>query len=89
MVIERFKNQDAQAIHQRFVEHGRMMPDGLTYVDSWVEANYDRCFLLVTCDDSKLLQRWVMKWQDLIEFEFIPVAPSKAAWESFSGVTSQ
>jgi Protein of unknown function (DUF3303) len=77
MVIERFKNQDARAIHQRFVEKGRMMPQGLTYVDSWVEANYDRCFQLMECDAPGLLQQWVIKWQDLVEFEFIPVVPSK------------
>ena len=57
--------------------------DGTEYVDSWVEANYDRCFQLVKCDDPSLLQQWVMQWQDLVEFEFIPVVPSKDAWQSF------
>ena len=88
MVIERFKNQDARAIYQRFQENGRMMPDGLTYVDSWVEANYNRCFQLMDCNDPKLLQQWVVRWQDLVEFEFIAVVPSKDAWASFSADAS-
>lgn len=88
MVIERFKNQDAKAIHRRFVEKGRMMPEGLTYVDSWVEANYDRCFQLMICDDPKLLQQWVLQWQDLVEFEFVPVVPSKNAWEGFAATSA-
>jgi len=90
MVIERFKNRDARAIHRRFTENGRMMPDGLAYVDSWIEANYDRCFQLMSCNDPRLLQQWVLQWQDLVEFEFIPVVPSKAAWEAFPmGTASQ
>jgi tRNA splicing endonuclease len=44
MVIEKFKNKDALAVYRRFREHGRMMPDGLKYVESWIEANFDRCF---------------------------------------------
>jgi hypothetical protein len=89
MVIERFKNQDARAVHQRFSENGRMLPDGLTYLDSWVEGNYNRCFQLMSCDDPSLLQKWAVRWQDLVELEFIPVVPSRAAWESFSAPTVQ
>ena len=55
MVIERFKNRDAVAVYRRFREQGRMMPEGLTYVGSWVEANFDRCFQLMECDDLRLL----------------------------------
>ncbi len=76
MVIERFKNQDAQAVYKRFQEQGRMMPDGLKYIDSWVEANFNRCFQLMECDDPVLFQQWIAKWQDLMEFEIVPVAPS-------------
>jgi hypothetical protein len=76
MVIERFKNRDAKAIYDRFLKEGRMTPEGLTYQGSWVEANFERCFQLIECSDANLLQQWVVNWQDLIEFEFIPVAPS-------------
>lgn len=77
MVIERFRNQDAKAVYRRFQEKGRMSPEGLTYVGSWIEANFDRCFQLMECDDVRLLQEWVTSWSDLADFEIVPVVPSK------------
>ena len=76
MVIERFKGRDPAPIYARLRERGRAMPDGLRYLDSWVEANFDRCFQLMECDDARLLQKWVLFWDNLIEFEFVPVVPS-------------
>lgn len=76
MVIERFRNRDAKPIYRRLREKGRGMPDGLKYVGSWIEANFDRCFQLMECDDARLLQQWVAAWSDLIEFEIVPVVPS-------------
>ncbi|MEB3177840.1 MAG: DUF3303 family protein [Nostocaceae cyanobacterium] len=81
MVIERFKNSDAQAVYDRLLREGRMMPEGLTYMGSWVEANFDRCFQLMECDDITLLQQWVLQWRDLGEFEFVPVVPSEQVVE--------
>ena len=82
MVIERFKNRDALAIYRRFKEQGRLMPEGLRYVESWIEANFDRCFQLMECDDPLLLQQWIIRWQDLIEFEIVAVAGSKETREA-------
>jgi hypothetical protein len=76
MVIERFRHRDARAVYRRFREQGRGAPDGLTYVDSWIEASLDRCFQLMQCEDARLLQQWVAAWSDLIEFEIVPVVPS-------------
>jgi hypothetical protein len=76
MVIERFKNGDAKAVYRRLRDQGRGMPDGLRYVNSWIEASFDRCFQLMECDDVRLLQQWVAAWSDLMEFEIVPVAPS-------------
>ena len=76
MVVERFKNRDAKAVYRRFRDHGRGAPEGLTDVGSWIEANFDRCFQLMECDDPRLLQAWVAFWSDLIEFEIVPVVPS-------------
>ena len=76
MVIERFKNRDAKAVYRRFREQGRGMPDGLRYVCSWIEVNFDRCFQVMECEDARLLQQWVTFWSDLIEFEIVPVAAS-------------
>jgi hypothetical protein len=84
MVIEHFKNRDAVAVYRRFREQGRMMPEGLNYVDSWVEANFDRCFQLMECDDLRLLQQWVLQWQDLGEFDIVPVVPSKETMETIT-----
>ena len=84
MVIERFRNRDAKPVYRRFREQGRGTPEGLKYVGSWIEANFDRCFQLMECDDALLLQRWMMHWRDLMEFEIVPVSPSRAVRELFS-----
>ena len=79
MVIERFKERDGKAVYRRLREAGRGAPEGLRYVDSWVEANFERCFQLMECDDARLLQPWVAIWADLVEFEIVPVVPSAEA----------
>ena len=81
MVIERFKNGDAAPVYRRFHERGRMLPEGLQYVASWIEANHERCFQLMECDDIKLFDEWIACWQDLVEFEIAPVVSSKEAAE--------
>ena len=86
MVIERFKNRDAVAVYRRFREQGRMAPEGLTYVGSWVEANFDRCFQLMECDDARLFQQWVARWHDLADFEIVPVVPSQETAETIDPI---
>ncbi|HVZ00281.1 MAG TPA: DUF3303 family protein [Dongiaceae bacterium] len=78
MVIEHFRNQDAKAVYARFRERGRMMPEGLTFVASWVSADLGRCFQVMECDDVTLLQRWAAAWSDLVAFEIVPVTEGKA-----------
>jgi len=82
MVIERFKNRDALPVYRRLRDKGRMMPDGLTYLDSWVETNFDRCFQLMECSNPSLFQPWIAQWNDLIDFEIVPVLPSQEVRES-------
>ncbi|MBV8774025.1 MAG: DUF3303 family protein [Deltaproteobacteria bacterium] len=77
MVIERFRAQNAKAIYSRFREKGRLMPDGIGLVGSWVTADLSRCFQIMECDDVTLLQRWAAEWSDLIEFEIVPVVPGQ------------
>ena len=79
MVIERFRNRDAVAVYKRFREHGRMAPEGLRYINSWVEPNFDRCFQLMECEDQKLFAEWTANWEDLAEFEIVPVVTSQEA----------
>ena len=79
MVIERFKNRDARAVYQRLRESGRMMPDGLNYIDSWVESTFSRCFQLMECHDPRLFDQWTVHWKDLMDFEIIPIITSQEA----------
>ena len=79
MVIERFKNRDAEAVYRRYHEKGRMMPEGLQYVASWTERNFDRCFQVMECDDTALFQRWIDNWKDLVDFGIVPVLPRSEA----------
>ena len=84
MVIERFKNHDAVPVYERYREKGRMMPDGLKYIDSWVERDLGRCFQLMECDDPQLLRQWTSQWQDLVDFEIASVITSKEAAEAIA-----
>jgi Protein of unknown function (DUF3303) len=84
IVIERFKNRDAKAVYRRFRDKGRTAPDGLSYVESWVETNFDRCFQLMECGDVRLLEQWANHWRDLVDFDFVPVRRSKEAAELIS-----
>src|SRR5258706_15855873 len=89
MVIERFRNRDAMPIYRRLRESGRMMPDGLEYIDSWVEPNFDRCFQLMKTEDLSLLQRWVAVWGDLMEFEIVPVVHSKETRQTIEALIAR
>jgi Protein of unknown function (DUF3303) len=82
MVIERFPNQDAVPAYRRVRDGGRSLPQGLSYVGSWVEPNFDRCFQLMECDDLRLLQEWILTWRGPgISFEIVPVVPSQQTCE--------
>jgi hypothetical protein len=85
MVIEDFRGRDRKAIYRRFRDKGRMLPDGLRFVSSWVAADMSRCFQLMEADDIALFQRWVAEWCDLAEFEILPVVQGKDTAEALSG----
>ena len=78
MVIERFR-AGARPIYERFGEQGRLMPDGLEFVAAWVTADLGRVFQVMECDDITLLQAWVANWEDIVEFEIVPVVPGGTA----------
>ena len=78
MILERYKD-GPEPVYRRFREHGRMAPDGLRYVDSWVTTDYGRCYQVMECEDPALLQHWMARWKDLVDFEVIPVVTSAAA----------
>jgi hypothetical protein len=84
MIVETFKNKDAVPVYRRFRDRGRLAPEGLTYVSSWVDENLERCFQLMETDDRALLDQWMANWQDLVDFEVYPVMSSKDAAEKIS-----
>lgn len=81
MIIERFKDRDPKPIYHHLRDKGRGLPEGLKYIDSWIEPNFDRCFQIMECDDPRLLQEWILHWGDLASFEIVPVVPSKQTRE--------
>jgi len=79
MVIERFKPGMAAEIYRRALERGRQLPAGLEYIESWVDLKFSRCFQLMRTDDVALFDVWIAAWNDLTDFEVIPVRTSKEA----------
>ena len=87
MIVEHFKG-DAGPVYRRFREHGRLAPEGLRYVSSWVTQDLQRCFQVMECDDPRLLQEWMDRWKDLVDFEVTPIVTSQeaaaAVWASLA-----
>jgi hypothetical protein len=79
MVIEHFRNGDPAPVYRRFAAKGRMAPEGLVYVSSWVTDDLTRCFQVMECDDRALLEKWMEQWKDLVRFEVVPVVTSAQA----------
>jgi hypothetical protein len=79
MVIEHFRGGDAVPVYRRFRDRGRLAPDGLRYVASWVSTDLRRCYQVMECDDPALLSRWTECWHDLVEFEIVSVMTSADA----------
>ena len=81
MIVEHFKNGDAAPVYRRFRDRGRLAPDGLTYVASWVDVKLERCYQLMKTADPALLDQWMAQWSDLVSFEVHPVISSNEASE--------
>jgi hypothetical protein len=81
MVIERYRDGDAVPVYRRFRDRGRLAPDGLTYVQSWVDDKLERCYQLMETDDRSLLDAWIANWSDIVDFEVYPVMTSAEAAE--------
>jgi hypothetical protein len=86
LVIERFKGGDARPIGERFAREGRMLPEDVRYVESWVETDGSKCFQLVEAPNREALNPWTERWADLVDFEITPVLTSAEFW---SGVHSR
>jgi hypothetical protein len=79
MVIEHYRPGRAPEVYRRFRERGRMAPAGLRYVTSWVDFKFERCFQVMEADDEALFKEWTANWDDLIDFEIVPVRTSAEA----------
>jgi hypothetical protein len=79
MVVEHFKNKDAVPVYRRFRDRGRLAPEGLIYISSWVDDQFERCYQLMETDDRRLLEEWIANWSDLVDFEVHAVVPSGEA----------
>lgn len=79
MVVESFNAGAVRAVYARLAKKGRMMPDGLTYLDSWISQDLGRCYQLMECDDPALFEPWIAAWSDLASFEIVPVISSAEA----------
>lgn len=79
MVVEHYKGGDALPVYRRFRERGRLAPEGLTYVSSWVDESLRHCFQLMETDDRDLLDQWIARWSDIVDFEVFPVMTSQEA----------
>lgn len=84
MVIERFKNADPAPVYRRFQGRGRLMPQGVEYHGSWVTEDLAGCYQVMECADRSLLDEWIANWQDLTDFEVIPVVTSAEALNAVS-----
>lgn len=88
MVVETFRH-GAAPVYERAAERGRLLPDGLRYVDSWIDEGLGRCFQLMETDDARLLDEWTARWSDLVEFEVVPVIGSADAAARVLGTTER
>ena len=77
VIVETFK--DHVAVYRRFRDRGRLAPDGLNYINSWVTPDVTRCYQVMECADRSLLDDWLAQWKDIVDFEVIPVITSAQA----------
>ena len=79
VVVEKFHGGDPVPVYRRFRDRGRLAPEGLNYIASWVSNDLTRCFQIMECDDRALLDRWIANWSDIVDFEVIPAMTSAEA----------
>jgi hypothetical protein len=79
MIVEHFRGGDPLPVYRRFRDRGRLAPDGLRYVSSWVTDDLRQCWQVMDCDDETLLRQWIAAWEDIVDFEVFPVVTSADA----------
>lgn len=81
MAVEHFKNKDALPVYRRFRDRGRLAPEGVQYISSWVDEKLERCCQIMEADERHLIDRWIENWNDIVDFDVFPVLTSKEAAE--------
>ena len=81
MIIERFRQGKVKELYKRFDEKGRMMPDGLGYINSWIDENITVCYQIMQTESIEKIYEWISHWNDLADFEVISVITSAQAKE--------
>jgi hypothetical protein len=84
MIVEHFKNDDPIPVYRRFRDQGRLAPDGLQYVSSWVDDKLENCFQIMETSNRNLLDQWIEHWSDIVEFDIFPIISSKEASEKIA-----
>ena len=84
LVIEDFRDGDPIPVYRRFRDRGRLMPAGIEYRGSWVTQDLRRCFQIMECEDRRLLDQWMANWDDITDFEVVPVVTSAEALAAVS-----
>jgi hypothetical protein len=84
MIVEHFKDKDAVPVYRRFRDHGRLAPEGLVYISSWVDRQFERCYQVMEAENPELIAEWIANWSDLVEFVVYPVITSKEAAEKIA-----
>jgi Protein of unknown function (DUF3303) len=81
MVIERFDPRKLKELYQRFAEKGRMLPEGVEFINSWIDEPVSTCYQLMEAVSPEKISEWTCLWEDLAVFEVIPVISSAEARE--------
>jgi uncharacterized protein DUF3303 len=84
MIIEHFRHGDPRPVRDRFLHEGRLLPEGVVYHASWIDAPHARCYQLMEAADAAAIEAWIARWNDLVEFEAIPVVTSQEFWSKFN-----
>jgi hypothetical protein len=84
LIVEHFKQGDPVPVYRRFRDRGRLAPDGLQYISSWVDERFQCCFQIMETADRSLIDQWITNWSDIVEFEVFPVMSSKEAAEKIA-----
>jgi hypothetical protein len=82
MIIERFRD-GAAPVYARFRDRGRLAPPELRYVNSWVTGDLSTCYQIMECEKKESLEQWIAAWDDIVDFEVVPVIESKDAAARF------